>query len=147
MADGLRLRAGDAEDLGVISAVLQDAILPIGEMAYLPDEGCFVLVANRFRWEGEGKAPAGPTPDEPVAGERVHSAVRFHKVAHVACRGLDLKRRDQFLSLLSLEAMDGAILLHMAAGADIRLTVSEIDCVLEDIGLPWPAGSRPVHPD
>src|SRR5207244_12488326 len=48
MAGPLKLRAEDEEDLAVVSAILQDALVPIGEMAYLPEEQRFVLVANRF---------------------------------------------------------------------------------------------------
>ena len=46
---GLKLRAADGEDLAVISAILQDSLVTIGEMTYLPDENRFVLVANRFQ--------------------------------------------------------------------------------------------------
>ena len=53
---GLRLRAEDSDDLAVISACLQDSLVPVRDLAYLPDEGRFMLVANRFRWE------AGRTP-------------------------------------------------------------------------------------
>ena len=47
----LRLKARDADDLQIISAALQDAIVAVGDMAYLPDEQRFVLVVNRFKWE------------------------------------------------------------------------------------------------
>ena len=53
--DALKLLARDEEDLAVISAILQDALIPVSEMAYLPEEHRFALVANRFRWE----APPG----------------------------------------------------------------------------------------
>ncbi len=56
MADPLKLRGEDEDDLAVISAVLQDALVAVGEMAYFPEEARFVLVANRFRWESP---PAG----------------------------------------------------------------------------------------
>ena len=49
--DRLRLKAKDANDLQVISASLQDAIVAIGDMTYLPAEQRFVLVGNRFKWE------------------------------------------------------------------------------------------------
>src|SRR4029077_1141406 len=48
----LRLRAEDAEDLAVISACLQDALVSVRDLAYDRDARIFVLVANRFRWEG-----------------------------------------------------------------------------------------------
>jgi hypothetical protein len=52
-ADGaLKLRAEDRDDLAVISACLQDALVAVGDIAYVPEERSFVFVANRFRWEG-----------------------------------------------------------------------------------------------
>src|SRR5260370_39766912 len=56
MADPLKLRGEDEDDLAVISAVLQDALVAVGEMAYFPKEARFGLGANRFRWE---PPPAG----------------------------------------------------------------------------------------
>src|SRR5260370_15765146 len=47
----LKLRAEDEEDLAVVSTILQDALVLIGEMAFLPEEKRFALVANRFCWE------------------------------------------------------------------------------------------------
>src|SRR5690606_18179883 len=37
LKDCLRLRAVDAEDLRVIAACLQDALIPLHEMVYLPE--------------------------------------------------------------------------------------------------------------
>ena len=37
MTAELKLRATDDEDLAVVSAILQDAVIPIEEMAYLPE--------------------------------------------------------------------------------------------------------------
>lgn len=51
VAGPLRLLARDAEDLIVVSAMVQDAILPIGEMTYLEADRQFVLLLNRFQWE------------------------------------------------------------------------------------------------
>ncbi len=49
-AENLRLIALDAEDLAVLAAHLQDAILRVGDMIYLPDEQRFVIALNRFDW-------------------------------------------------------------------------------------------------
>src|SRR5947209_14750043 len=56
-ADALKVLFRSEEDLAVISAVLQDALIPVSEMAYLPEERRFALVANRFRWEAPGNRP------------------------------------------------------------------------------------------
>ena len=47
----LRLRAEDGEDLRVIAAYTQDALVPVTEISYLPDERRFILALNRFCWE------------------------------------------------------------------------------------------------
>ena len=48
----LRLRAEDAEDLAVLSACLQDALVAVRDFAYDPGARVFIMAANRFRWEG-----------------------------------------------------------------------------------------------
>ena len=76
---GLKLRAADAEDLAVISAILQDSLVTVAEMAYLADESRFVLVANRFKWEPqEGAVPA--------KGERVLTGLCIDGVKSVSRR-------------------------------------------------------------
>lgn len=48
--DKLKLIALDAEDLAVVSAHLQDAVLKVADMAYLPREKRFAMLVNRFDW-------------------------------------------------------------------------------------------------
>ena len=55
----LKLRAHDADDLQVMAALLQDAIVPVSEMLFLPNAKRFILVANRFRWAEAGIAVTG----------------------------------------------------------------------------------------
>ena len=136
----LRLRAADGDDIAVLSACLQDAVVPVADMAYLPGEARFVMVANRFRWEDAGS--------EDVEGkiyERVHCGVCFDSVTAVHRKGLDRTRRSQILSLLALESGEGYIELVFAAGVVIRLEVAQIMCHLDDIDEPWPTQWRPAH--
>lgn len=160
----LKLRAGDGEDLKVIAAVLQDALVPFSDMTFQRRERRFVMVANRFRWEGrDGRLPAaagGPAEGGDERGgedarfadgeagplyERVNCGVRFGKVAKVRMRGFDPRQRDQILNLLTIDSEPEAITLVFADHAAIRLDVSGIDCHLEDIGEPWPTHWRPFH--
>lgn len=157
----LKLRARDAEDLQAVAACLQDALVPLSDMAFLQREKRFVMVANRFRWERRPEAaPAAPPrepdgdarfedagPESPApAYERVNCGVAFDRVARVRSRGVDLARRDQILNLLTLRAEPGAVTLVFSDGAEIRLEVGQIRCHMEDLGEPWPTGWRPSHP-
>jgi hypothetical protein len=67
MTGPLKLRAEDAEDLDVVSACLQDAIVPLSDMEFLAGEKRFVLVANRFRWENCGETAEMPAIDPGAA--------------------------------------------------------------------------------
>jgi hypothetical protein len=134
MPGPLRLRAQDAEDLVVLSSCLQDALVMVGDMAWLPDEQRFVLVGNRFGWE---------TPGPDLA--RVTCGVTFAGVASVRRKGIDLKENERILSLLTLRPDDGAIELLFSAGAAIRLEMPKVEVYLEDIGEAWPTQWRPNH--
>jgi hypothetical protein len=143
----LKLRAEDADDVRVMSAYLQDAIVPIGEMGWMRDEARFVLVANRFRWETCEAAPVSvPTGRKPgFPYERTHAGLRFDGVTAVKVRGIDLKDRTQILSLLAMEAGEGHVLLHFSGGGCIRVDMPSFAMVLEDLGEPWPTDRLPAH--
>jgi hypothetical protein len=140
---GLKLRAADAEDLAVLSAILQDSLVTIGEMTYLPDENRFVLVANRFKWEPQ----AGPVP---AKGERVLTGLCIDGVKAVSRRGFSPRDSDRILSLLAVhvegEGETASLILNFAGGSSVRLEVQQILCHLDDLGEPWPTRWRPKHP-
>src|SRR3546814_13804416 len=48
----LKLRAHDPADMDVVAALLQDALVPLGDMTYIAKEKPFVMVANRFDRQG-----------------------------------------------------------------------------------------------
>lgn len=133
-----RLSARSVEDLAVVAALLQDAIVPLGDMAFLEGEHSFVLALNRFRWE-EG--------EEAATRERIMSGLRFDGVRRVQYRGIRREDRGQFLSLLTISYDDGIVVLHFAGGGRIRLEVDDLHCTLEDFGEPWPTPSTPSHED
>ena len=139
----LKLRAADAEDLAVLSACLQDAVIAIRETTFLPGEQRFVFVANRFRWEDADR-------ERPVEGaaiyERVHCGVCFDAVSAVRQQGLVQSRRGQIVSLLTIEKGEGTIDLVFSAGIVIRLEVGQILCHVQDLDEPWPTQWRPSHP-
>lgn len=158
MGGKLKLRAADEEDLSIIAACLQDALVPIGDMTFQPQERRFVLVANRFRWEAGAPAPAaeGSVEDEsadaPFLGdpgpryERTNCGLWFENVRGVHIHGIDLRDRSRILAFLTLRKRDDSVVLIFAGDAMIRLEIDQLRCFLEDIGESWPTRWRPAHP-
>ena len=141
----LKLRAEDADDLAVLSACLQDALVAVRDLGYLAGERSFIFVANRFRWE----TGLRPLPGE-EGHQRVLCAMTFSAVDGASYRGFRRADEDRILCLLAIRTTrpaDGgqAILLEFAGAAAIRLDVSQILCRARDLGEPWPTPWRPRH--
>jgi hypothetical protein len=183
----LKLRARDLDDMAVMAAMLQDAVVRPAEMTYQAREKRFVMVISRFRWEdpevkpdpegeeasgGASQAPefemesqadaqagtqmdsqedarfedarfedAGPRP----LYERVNAGLCIENVRGVRTQKLDLRNKDQVLSLLTVEVRPRALTLVFSGGALVRLEVSSIACFLEDLGEPWATPWLPLH--
>jgi hypothetical protein len=139
----LKLSALDGDDLAVISAAVQDALVAVRDCAHFKDERRFVLLLNRFRWE------ADPTIDAPYS--RTHSALVFNEVRAVRHHNIPLHEPDRMLELLAV-ALDakpddgGAVTLRFAADRAIRLEIARLACHLGDVGEPWPTPWKPAHP-
>ncbi|MDH4981898.1 DUF2948 family protein [Hyphomicrobium sp. D-2] len=139
----LKLIALDPEDLRVLSCHLQDAIIRVGDMAYLSREMRFAAIANRFDWEAAVQT-------EQAEGQRRRSGLRFERVKAARVLGFDLQNKDAVLELLALtfdpaEEPSGSITLHFAGGAAVQLQVECIEAELRDLGAVWRAQSKPVH--
>lgn len=139
----LRLRALDAEDLTVISALVQDSVTQVGEVAWLKRNRRFAALVNRFRWEGATRTP-----------ERVRSMLVIEDVSAVRSQGVDPQDKDTVLSILSLtwepgEDASGRVVLTLAGDGIIAVEVEALEVVLQDVTKPYPAPSRrmPRHPD
>lgn len=133
----LKLAAFDPDDLGVISVHLQDAVVRVGDLTYLPEQGRFALVCRRFDWE------AGE-PRRRLAG------CHFEHVRSVKTREIDRTRPDDTLNLLAItfepgEAPSGTAILHFAGGGSVRLELECIEALMKDLGPMWSAGKRPAH--
>lgn len=145
----LKLIALDAEDLAVLSAHLQDAVVRVGDMAYLPREKRFAAVLNRYDWAGMVEAMQGP---DGQPGERRRTGIRFERVISARLTGISLNQKDTFLSLLSIsfeaEGDDdpgGSVRLDFAGGAAIKLNVECIEAEMKDLGAAWRAKRVPDH--
>ena len=140
----LRLIAQDSAGLTVLSALLQDAVFPITEMAFVPKRRRFALHLNRFRWEDRDAA------EQARRGfERVQSLLVFEDVLSVKSQGIDRADADTVLSLLSIgfaqgEDGTGQVDLILAGDGAIALQVEALDATLRDVSRPYLAPSRHV---
>ena len=142
-AHPLNLVARDEDDLAVISALVQDAVLTAGDLRYISSKRQFVLLINRFRWEdGALRRP-----------ERVRSLLVFQDAGVVQAQGIDRRDPDLVLSLLSLGFAPGSdgtgvVTLTFAGDGALALGVEALDVSLKDVTRPYsaPSGKRPAHP-
>ena len=133
----LKLKAQDTEDLNILSACLQDSIVPIKEIHYDKAQNRFTLLVNRYQWEKKETKPNGT---------RIHSALSFEDVTKAQFTGFDPKASlSQNLSLLSLQHQAPYVYLSFADKASIRLEVKELKAKLRDADVSWPA-KVPSHP-
>jgi hypothetical protein len=142
-ADRLKLAAFDDEDLAVISAHVQDAVLKVGDMVYLPREKRFALAMNRFIWE---KAETGRRR----SFERRRTALSFDRVLKVRASNIDQQRKDAVIELLAVrfDATDlpaGQVTLIFAGGGAVQLDVEVIEARLADLGTAWSTQAKPSH--
>jgi hypothetical protein len=145
----LHLKALDAADLSVISALVQDAVFPITEMRYDRRRRRFALLLNRFRWED-----VAPAERRGRAFERVQAVLAAEDVTHVATQGLDRSDRDTILSILSIgfepgEDGTGRLILTLAGDGAVALEVEALEVTLKDVTRPYiaPSKTRPTHPE
>jgi hypothetical protein len=142
--DQLKLAAVDEEDLSVLSAFVQDAVLKVGDMVYLPKERRFALAMNRFTWE---KAEDGARRDF----ERRRAALTFDRVLAVRTSGIDRTQSGKVLELLAVrfeatDAPEGKVTLVFAGSALVEIAVEVIEVRLADLGAAWATHARPNHP-
>ena len=138
--DPLKLVALDPDDLAIVSAHLQDAIVRVGDLAFLPGERRFALVARRFDWEAR--------PDEPP--RRRLTGLHFERVLAARTRGIDRGNTDAVLNLLAItfeetDSPSGTATLVFSEGAAIQLELECIETQMKDLGPVWEAEGRPVH--
>lgn len=131
----LRLLAEDAEDLQIISAALQDAVLRPVDIVWEKAARRLTVTLSRFCWE--------------CGGTRVMSAMQFGDVHAVKSRRLP-RAPESALELLALdfepgEAPGGRVILMFAGGGDLRIDVECLDAVLADLSDRWPARVAPHH--
>ncbi|ETX14462.1 hypothetical protein OCH239_02545 [Roseivivax halodurans JCM 10272] len=141
----LYLGAMDLDDLAVISALVQDAVLPASEMTWRKGEGRLAFLINRLRREDEiGRGEV----------ERVQSVLVIENVARVASQGVTRGDPDTVLQMLTVsfepgEDAAGFVEITFAGDGAVRAEVEALEVSLKDVTRPYaaPSGKRPSHPE
>jgi hypothetical protein len=140
--ENLKLVALDREDIEIISAHLQDAVVKSADVHWRPSEKRLVIALNRFDWESAHRA----SPEF----RRRRAALRFERVSACKCRNCTAAEKEQVLNLLavSFEETDqpaGVITLTFSGGAALRVEVECLEAELADLGPVWETGCCPAH--
>lgn len=145
----LHLKALEAYDLQVISALVQDAVFPASEMRWQRAPRRFAVLLNRFRWEDRAAAER-----RGQHYERVQALLVISDVLRVTRQGVDPRDGDTILSLLALAFEPGAdgagrLILTLSGDGAVALDVECLDVTLKDVTRPYHAPSKavPKHPD
>ena len=142
--DRLRLIALDAEDLAILSAHVQDAVLKVGDMRWIQGEKRFVAAINRFAWETVGGVR------RKREYQRRRAALHFERVENVQSTGIDRAATTTILDLLAIrfearEDPSGDVLFDFAGGPTLRLSVECLEAQLTDLGPAWSTAHIPRH--
>ena len=134
----LRLTAADTDDLAIISAQMQDAVMKRADLRFDKKRRRFALVANRYAWDA--------LPEK----QRRRAGLHFDDVASVASTGLTRLPASAVLSLLAMTfapagELGGTITLSFSTGIHIRLSVTCVNATLADVGGTWGTTATPVH--
>lgn len=139
----LKLAALDEEDLNVVSAHVQDAVVRSEDFVWMPGENRFVAALNRFVWEEKPRFFWQKR-------ERRRAALQFDRVTRAGFTGFTPGFRGEVLALLAIrfvpaEPPAGVVELIFSAGAGVRLEVECIEARLTDLGAAWSASATPKH--
>ncbi|HTV36432.1 MAG TPA: DUF2948 family protein [Xanthobacteraceae bacterium] len=144
--DELKLVALDHDDIEVVSAHVQDALVRVADILWRAHEHRFVMALNRFDWMCAADAQAGARPDY----RRCRTALRFERVMTCKCRDLDQFDKNARLNLLAVEFLEsdapaGIVTLTFSGGGVIRLEVECLEAELADLGEIYAAEVCPNH--
>jgi len=138
--DLLKFVVLDEEDLEVVSAHVQDAVVKASDILWRPQQKRMVLPLHRFDWEAAQSAAA--------EYRRRAAALRFERV--LSCKSRKVDGKDAVLNLLAVEfaetdAPAGVVTLTFSGGAAVRLEVECLEAELADLGPTWTAAACPAH--
>ena len=139
----LKLIARTVEDLRVVSAHLQDAIVNINDIANLKKNKILLLQLNRFMWEDVEKGVFRKN-------KRIRTILKFENVIKVKSRNINLAGKDKFLDFLTIETNQMTdnnyeMKILFAGDSIVKVTAEVIEVTLDDQGEAWDTKNKPKH--
>ena len=139
----LKLLATSDEDLRVVAAHLQDAIVSLQDIVNLKNNRIFLIQLNRFMWEDVEKGVFRKN-------KRIRTVLKFDNVISVLSKNIDIKKDNNFLDFLTIESnllpdKSYEIKLIFSGDAVIKIKTEVIDVTLDDQGSPWESKTQPKH--
>ncbi len=131
----LRIKAVDAEDLAVLSALLQDSLVTVGDIALFQaeDKKQMALLCSRYCWENKDNT------------QRQHALLVINDVVQAQYKCIDRSKPAQILSILSLQLNHEELRIVFADDAVLRLNLQQPEIFLSDLADPWPTQFVPCH--
>ena len=139
----LKLLATSDEDLKIVAAHLQDAIVSMQDIANLKKNRIFLIQLNRFMWEDVEKGVFRKN-------KRIRTVLKFDNVISVLSKNINTKKDKNFLDFLTIESnllpdKSYEIKLIFSGDAMIKIKTEVIDITLDDQGSPWESKTQPKH--
>ena len=139
----LKLLAVSDEDLRVVAAHLQDAIVSVQDIASLKKNRIFLIQLNRFMWEDVETGVFRKN-------KRIRTVLKFDNVISVLSKNINIKKNKFFLDFLTIESSllpdkSYEIKLIFSGDAVIKIKTEVIDVTLDDQGSPWESRTQPKH--
>ena len=139
----LKLIARTIDDLRVISAHLQDAIVNIKDIANLKKNKIFLMQLSRFMWEDVEKGVFRKN-------KRIRTVLKFENVINVHSKNINRSKKDKFLDFLTIETNkmpdNNYEMKIVFAGDSVIKVISEvIEVTLDDQGSAWDTKNMPKH--
>ena len=139
----LKLIARTEEDLRVLSAHLQDAIINVSEIANLEKNKIFLLQLNRFMWEDVEKGVFRKN-------KRIRTILKFENVLKANSKNINQSKKNKFLDFLTIESRqmpDNNYEMKIVFAGDliIKIIAEIIEVTLDDQGEAWETKNIPKH--
>ncbi|MDG2416306.1 MAG: DUF2948 family protein [Pelagibacterales bacterium] len=129
----MKLNAIDTEELKIIATVLQDGLIEVNDVKYLPSIRQFIVMITRFMWE------------EKIVNKtnnRTKAVLVFDDVLAVYSKNIDQMDKAKVLELLTFnfyynKSKNIEIELLFNNEATIKLETEVVQAKLEDQGESW----------